>query len=72
MHDTDTDTDTEKTSGTNYIKRHILVRARKEDPQPERALCGHLWDRINVINGDLCDKCVEIFKKFWPNIKLPT
>lgn len=48
--------------GTAKPERHIVENERDGTPKDE-ALCGYLWDRINVEhNGEICQKCVDIQK----------
>jgi len=43
--------------------RHIVENNRDGTPQ-DAALCGYLWDRLNVEhNGEICQECVEEQKR---------
>lgn len=61
---TETTTETrESTGNTTPRPRHIVENNRDGTPQ-DKALCGWLWDRINVAhNGTICQDCVEEQKR---------
>lgn len=42
--------------------RHIVENNRDGTPK-DTALCGYLWDRLNVEhNGEICQECIELMK----------
>ncbi len=61
--ETKTDKKTDQTIETPTIKpRHIVENNRDGTPK-DTALCGFLWDRLNVAhNGSICQECVDIQK----------
>ena len=62
MTDTETETTTKQDTDTTYPLH--LVKLDKAGQPLDKALCGYLWDRINVQhNGNICQECVDISKK---------
>ena len=43
--------------------RHVVER-KPDGSYHDRALCGYLWDRVEVAhNGEVCQECVDELRK---------
>lgn len=41
------------------ILRHI-VELNADGTPKDKCLCGHIWDRVFITDGPLCDECRKI------------
>ncbi|MBL4846063.1 MAG: hypothetical protein JKY65_11095 [Planctomycetes bacterium] len=61
----ETKTKPSTTRGTRQtnLRHYVLLDPETREPADE-ALCGYMWDRLNVAhNGDICQECVELSKQ---------
>lgn len=58
-----TETETEQqTTREPALLRHIVEL--DEDGQPaDKCLCGHLWDRVFVNAGPVCEECLKELRR---------
>ena len=62
MTDTKTETLPETTKGTT--KPRHLVELTKDGRATDKALCGYLWDRLNVQhNRSICQECLDELRR---------
>lgn len=49
-------------SGVTNLRHYVKLDPETGEPADE-ALCGYVWDRLNVKhNGEICQECVEVSK----------